>query len=350
MRFSLRGAGDQPGRPRELPDGRAPSPGPLSGPPGRCERLWSGQDNPGERKTLTDISFDGRVAIVTGAGGGLGRTYALDLAARGAAVVVNDLGGSVDGSGGNDAAAQKVVDEIKATGGEAVANYDSVSSPEGGANIVKTAVEAFGKVDVVINNAGILRDKSFLKLEWADLEAVLDVHLRGAFYVSQPAFAVMKENGYGRFVFTASNATFGNFGQSNYAAAKAGLIGLSNVLAVEGARAGILSNVIMPVARTRMTEELLGAFADVLAPEFVTPMVTYLSSEACTTTHGAYSAAGGRYARVFTGLAPGWFAGKGASVVAEDIAAHLADIEKQDGYLVPGSTTDEIMALAGLFG
>ncbi len=298
---------------------------------------------------MSDISFDGRVAIVTGAGGGIGRTYVLDLARRGAQVVVNDLGGSVDGSGGEHAAAQKVVDEITAAGGEAVANYDSVSTPEGGASIVKTAVEAFGKVDIVINNAGILRDKSFLKLEWADLDAVLDVHLKGAFYVSQPAFAVMKENGYGRFVFTASNATFGNFGQTNYGAAKAGLIGLSNVLAVEGARAGILSNVIMPVARTRMTEELLGAFADTLDPELITPMVTYLCSEACTTTHGAFSAAGGRYAKVFTGLAPGWFAGKEASVSAEDIATNFEQISKEEGYIVPQSTTDEIMAIAALF-
>jgi NAD(P)-dependent dehydrogenase (short-subunit alcohol dehydrogenase family) len=298
---------------------------------------------------LSDINFDGRVAIVTGAGGGLGRTYALDLAARGAQVVVNDLGGSVDGKGGDHAAAQKVVDEIKAAGGEAVPNYDSVMTPEGGANIVKTAVDAFGKVDVVINNAGFLRDKSFLKLTWDDLDAIIDVHLKAAFYVSQPAFAIMKEDGYGRFVFTASNATFGNFGQTNYAAAKNGLIGLSNTIAVEGARSGILSNVIMPVAKTRMTEELLGSFADVLGPEYVTPMVAYLSSEACTTTHGAYSAAGGRYARVFTGLAPGWFAGKGASVAAEDIAAHIEEIEAQEGYIVPGSTTDEIMALAGLF-
>jgi NAD(P)-dependent dehydrogenase (short-subunit alcohol dehydrogenase family) len=298
---------------------------------------------------VTDISFDGRVAVVTGAGGGIGRTYALDLAKRGAQVVVNDLGGSVDGTGGEHTAAQKVVDEIVAAGGEAVPNYDSVSSPEGGASIIQTAVDAYGKVDVVINNAGILRDKSFLKLEWADLDAVLDVHLKAAFYVSQPAFAVMKENGYGRFVFTASNATFGNFGQTNYSAAKMGLIGLSNTLAVEGARAGILSNVIMPVAKTRMTEELLGGFADLLAPEFVTPMVAYLASEACTTTHGAYSAAGGRYAKVFTGLAPGWFAGKDASVTAEDILAHIAEIEKEEGYIVPQSTGDEITALLGLF-
>ncbi|MBC7679143.1 MAG: SDR family NAD(P)-dependent oxidoreductase [Pseudorhodobacter sp.] len=298
---------------------------------------------------MTDISYDGRVAIVTGAGGGIGRTYALGLASRGALVGVNDLGGSVKGEGGDHTAAQKVVVEITAAGGEAVPSYDSVATPEGGASIVTTAVDAFGKVDVVINNAGFLRDKSFLKLTWDDLDAIIDVHLKAAFYVSQPAFAIMKENGYGRFVFTASNATFGNFGQTNYAAAKMGLIGLSNTIAVEGARNGILSNVIMPVAKTRMTEELLGSFADVLGPEFVTPMVTYLASEACTTTHGAYSAAGGRYARVFTGLAPGWFAGKGATVTAEDIVANIAQIEAEEGYIVPQSTTDEIMALAGLF-
>ncbi len=299
---------------------------------------------------MTDISFDGRVAIVTGAGGGLGRTYALDLAARGAAVVVNDLGGSVDGKGGSDTAAQKVVDEIKAAGGEAVANYDSVSTPEGGQSIVDQAVKAFDKVDIVINNAGILRDKSFLKLEWADLDAVLDVHLRGAFYVSQPAFRVMKDNGYGRFIFTASNAgVFGNFGQTNYGAAKSGLVGLSNVLAVEGARAGILSNVICPVAKTRMTEELLGAFAEHLAPELVTPMVVFLASEACTFTHEVFSAAGGRYARIFTGLAPGWFAGPGVVPTAEDIAANLAEIEEQAGYTVPTSVADEITVLVERF-
>ena len=298
---------------------------------------------------MSDISFDGRVAVVTGAGGGLGRTYALELASRGALVVVNDLGGSVNGEGGDHTAAQKVVEEITAKGGEAVANFDSVSTPEGGAAIVKTAVDAFGKVDVVINNAGFLRDKSFLKLTWDDLNAIIDVHLKAAFYVSQPAFAIMKENGYGRFIFTASNATFGNFGQTNYSAAKMGLVGLSNTIAVEGARAGILSNVIMPVAKTRMTIELLGDFADYLAPELVTPMVTYLASEACTTSHGAYSAAGGRYARVSWALNQGWFAGKGVTPSAEDVQAHLAQIEDREGSFVPSSTTDEIVALNDLF-
>ena len=298
---------------------------------------------------MSDISFDGRVAVVTGAGGGLGRTYALELAARGAMVVVNDLGGSVDGQGGNHTAAQRVVDEITTKGGEAVPNFDSVMTPEGGASVVKTAVDAFGRVDVVINNAGFLRDKSFLKLTWEDLDAIIDVHLKAAFYVSQPAFAVMKENGYGRFIFTASNATFGNFGQTNYAAAKMGLVGLSNTIAVEGARSGILSNVIMPVAKTRMTIELLGDFAEYLAPEYVTPMVTYLASEACTTTHGAYSAAGGRYARVNWALNQGWFAGQGVTPTAEDIAANLAQIEDRDGSWVPSSVTDEIVALNNIF-
>jgi NAD(P)-dependent dehydrogenase (short-subunit alcohol dehydrogenase family) len=296
---------------------------------------------------VTDISFDGRVAIVTGAGGGLGKSYALELAKRGAAVVVNDLGGSVGGEGGDQTAAQKVVDEIKAFGGTAAPNYDSVATPEGGQGIVDTAVKEFGKVDIVINNAGILRDKSFLKMEWSDLDAVLDVHLRGAFYVSKPAFAIMKENGYGRFIFTASNAgVFGNFGQANYGAAKNGLVGLSNVLAIEGAKAGILSNVIMPVAKSRMTEDLLGPMGDAFGPELVTPLVTFLASEACTFTHETFSAAAGRYARVFTGIAPGWFAGKGVVPSAEDILANLPEIEKQDGYIVPNSIADELQALA----
>jgi NAD(P)-dependent dehydrogenase (short-subunit alcohol dehydrogenase family) len=299
---------------------------------------------------VTDISFVDRVAIVTGAGGGLGKTYALELAARGASVVVNDLGGSTSGEGSDTSAAQKVVDEITAKGGAAVASYDSVASPEGGEAIVKTAVDTFGKVDVVVNNAGILRDRTFAKLSNDDLEAVIDVHLKGAFYVSQPAFKVMKENGYGRFVFTASNAgVLGNFGQTNYGAAKMGLVGLSNVLSLEGAKAGIKSNVIAPLARTRMTEELLGPLADDLSPELVTPMVVYLCSENNEYTHEVFSAGAGRYARFFVGLTPGWFAGKGAkSVSADDIAAHIDEIRNEDGYVVPGSVTDELTGLLKL--
>lgn len=299
---------------------------------------------------MPDISFDGRVAIVTGAGQGLGRTYALDLAARGAAVVVNDLGGARDGTGASSSAADEVVELIRSKGGTAVASYDSVATPDGGEAIVATATDNFGKVDVVINNAGILRDKSFANLEWDDLHAVLDVHLKGAFYVTKPAFRLMKDAGYGRLVFTASNAgIFGNFGQSNYGAAKAGLFGLSNVLAIEGAKYNIKSNVVMPVARTRMTEELLGDAARNLDPDLVTPLVVYLASEACPVSHEMISAAAGRYARVFVALGDGWFAGKGAVPTAEDIAEHWAEIERQEGYTVPGSAGDELMGLLSKF-
>ena len=294
----------------------------------------------------TEISFTDRVAVITGAGNGLGKTYALEFAKRGAKVVVNDLGGTVNGESGGHGAADLVVEEIKAAGGEAVANYDSVATVEGGANIIKTAVDAFGTVDVVINNAGILRDKSFVKMEQGEIDAVLDVHLRGAFNVSKPAFAIMKAKGYGRFVFTASNAgIFGNFGQANYGAAKMGLVGLSNVLAIEGAKANIKSNVIAPVAWTRMTEELLGANAQAFVPELVTPMVTYLASEACEVTHEIFSAAAGRYARVFVGIGEGWFAGKGVVPGAEEIADNLAAIRDQTGYIVPSSIADELMGL-----
>ena len=235
---------------------------------------------------MSEIRYDGRVAIVTGAGGGLGKTYALMLASRGASVVVNDLGGKADGTGGGSSMADQTVKEIVEAGGKAVANYDSVSTPEGGKAIVQSALDNFGRIDVLVNNAGILRDKSFLKLEPKDLEAILDVHLKGAFFVTQPAFRVMKENNYGRIVFAASGAgIFGNFGQSNYGAAKMGLVGLSNVLAQEGAKYNIKCNVIAPIAKTRLTEQLLGGMADALDPNFVTPLVAYLVSEECQATH-----------------------------------------------------------------
>jgi NAD(P)-dependent dehydrogenase (short-subunit alcohol dehydrogenase family) len=292
---------------------------------------------------VEQISFDGRVAIVTGAGGGLGRTYALDLARRGCKVVVNDVGGSVTRGGTNNTAAQRVVDEITGASGQAVPNFDSVSTPEGGESIVNTALDAYGQVDIVINNAGMLRNKSFAKMSWDDLDAVLDVHLKAAFYVSQPAFKVMCDNGYGRFVFTSSNSgLFGNFGQSNYAAAKMGVIGLSNVLAIEGHRHNVLSNTICPVASTRMTEELLGGFADALAPEKVTALAVYLASEQSSVTHGVFSAAGGRFARMFIGLAPGWYAGRASEPTAEDIAEHLHEIDAHDGYVTPTSNGEEL--------
>jgi NAD(P)-dependent dehydrogenase (short-subunit alcohol dehydrogenase family) len=297
---------------------------------------------------MSDIRFDNRIAVITGAGGGLGKTYALELARRGAKVIVNDLGGATDGSGASSNAADATVAEIKAAGGEAVASYDSVSTPEGGAAIIKTAIDSFGGIDIVINNAGILRDKSFAKMEPADLTAVIDVHLRGAFHVSQPAFRHMKEKGYGRFLFTSSAAgIFGNFGQSNYGAAKMGLVGLSNVLAVEGAKSNIKSNVIAPIARTRMTEQLLGPLAEHLEPGQVTPLACYLVSDECNLTHEVFSVGGGRYARIFTGLCKGWVAGKGKHPSLEDVRDHMKEIMNTEGFTVPASINDEMAVLMG---
>ena len=296
---------------------------------------------------MSDIRYDGRVAVITGAGGGLGKTYALEMARRGAKVVVNDLGGKSDGTGAGHSMADQVVEEIKKAGGEAVANYDSVSTPEGGEGIIQSALNAFGRVDVVVNNAGILRDKTFLKLTPDELGIVLDVHLKGAFYVSQPAFRAMKEKGYGRFIFTSSAAgILGNFGQTNYGAAKMGLVGLMNVLSVEGAKYNIKCNAIAPTARTRMTEELLGPLAPLLDPETVTPLVVYLGSEACELTHEIFSVGGGRFPRMFLGLAPGWVADGGKKVSAEDVADHIEQIRNPEGYTIPANITDELRILS----
>jgi len=256
---------------------------------------------------MSNIDYSGRVAIVTGAGTGLGRDYAINLGKRGAKVVVNDLGGSVDGTGAGDAAASIVVEEIKAAGGEAVANFDSVATVEGGANIVKTAIDTFGKVDIVIANAGILRDKSFLKTEEADWDAVMAVHLKGTYNVTRPAFANMKANGYGRIVMTASGSgLFGNFGQANYASAKTGMCGLAHVLNIEGAKYNINSNVIVPSAGTRMTKDVMPKeFFDQLKLEYVTPAVLYLVSEECTDRGVYINAFAGHYSRSQIMTGPG---------------------------------------------
>lgn len=249
---------------------------------------------------MGEVRFDDKVAVVTGAGGGLGRSHALLLASKGAKVVVNDLGGAADGSGAGSAMADKVVDEIKAAGGEAVANYDGVNTVEGGKNIVKTAVDAYGKVDIVINNAGILRDKSFVKLDEQSWDMVMAVHLKGAYCVTHAAFPLMKENGYGRIVMTSSGAgLFGNFGQANYGAAKAALVGMMNVLKLEGAKYNIKVNTIAPLAASRMTENLMPPeMLSKLGPELVSPIVGYLCSEDCQESGGIYTVGGGHYGRI----------------------------------------------------
>jgi NAD(P)-dependent dehydrogenase (short-subunit alcohol dehydrogenase family) len=290
---------------------------------------------------MADLGFDGKVAIITGAGGGLGRSHALELARRGALVVVNDLGGSVDGTGSGTTAAQAVVDEITASGGEAVANYDSVATPEGGRAIVQTAVDAWGRVDIIINNAGILRDASFKNMDADKVSAVLDVHLRGAFHVTQPAWEMMRNQGYGRIVNTASGAgVFGNFGQTNYGAAKMGLVGLTRVLAVEGAKNNIKANAIAPVAKTRMTEDILGPAADKLMPEVVTPVVAYLAHEDCPVTGEVYSCGGGRVARIFIGVTRGI---TDPDLTVETVRDRFDEIRDEDGYEVPANLNEELM-------
>jgi NAD(P)-dependent dehydrogenase (short-subunit alcohol dehydrogenase family)/acyl dehydratase len=276
-----------------------------------------------------EIRFDGRVAVVTGAGGGLGRVYALELAGRGAKVVVNDLGGARDGSGkGSKKPADEVVDEIKAFGGEAVANYDNVTSAEGGKNIVKSALDTFGTLDILINNAGILRDKSFLKMEPENWQAVLDVHLNGAYHVSRPAFGIMKEKGYGRILMTTSAAgLYGNFGQTNYSAAKMALIGLMNTLKLEGEKYNIKINTIAPVAASRLTEDILPPdFIDKLKPELVAPMALYLVSEQCPVSGRIYNAGMGCFNRAAIVTGPGAVVGDGQAIFTPE--ALLAQWEK----------------------
>ncbi len=286
------------------------------------------------------LGYDGKVVIITGAGGGLGRQHALLLASRGALVVINDLGGSIDGSGSDMGAAEHVVDEIKAAGGEAVADTNSVATPEGGAAIVQTALDAYGKIDVVINNAGILRDKSFHNMTPELLNPVLDVHLKGAFYVTQPAWVVMREQGYGRIVSTSSAAgVFGNFGQTNYGAAKMGLVGFTRVLAAEGAKYNIKANAIAPLALTRMTENLMGgAFGDKLAPGLVSPLVAYLAHEDCPVTGQLFSVGGGRVAHVFIGETQGYFK---EDLGVEDVRDNWATITEREGYAVPANLPEE---------
>ncbi len=289
---------------------------------------------------MADLGFDGKVAIVTGAGGGLGKQHALLLASRGAQVVVNDVGGSVSGEGSDKAPADAVVEEIRTQGGEAVSDNHSVSTPDGGEAIVQTAIDAFGRVDIVVNNAGILRDKTFQNMTPELLDPVLDVHLKGAFYVTRPAWVRMREQGYGRVVNTSSNAgILGNFGQTNYGAAKMGLVGLTRVLAAEGAKYNIKVNAIAPLARTRMTEDLLGEAVALLEPEFVSPVVAWLVHEDVPVTGEIYSVGGGRVARFFIGMTEGYYNRK---LTVEDVRDHFDQIRDETGYQVPAGLPDEL--------
>ena len=276
------------------------------------------------------ISFEGKVAVITGAGGGLGRQHAIELAKRGAKVVVNDLGGSVNGSGGSSEAALQVVEEIKAAGGEAIANGGSVSDRAGAQSLIDDAMNAWGRVDIVVNNAGILRDKSFAKMELDDFQLVLDVHLMGSVNVTKAAWPIMREQNYGRIVMTTSTSgLFGNFGQTNYGAAKLGLIGLMNTLKIEGQKNNIKTNAIAPVAATRMTENLMPkAMLDQLGPELVTPAVVFLCSVDAPNGN-ILQAAGGRYFRAQIIENQGVTIGAGATV--EDIAENIDAICDMSG-------------------
>ncbi|GLY84546.1 SDR family oxidoreductase [Actinoallomurus iriomotensis] len=294
---------------------------------------------------MAELRFDGRVAIVTGAGQGLGRQHALELAARGAKVVVNDLGGSLHGSGASAGPAAAVVEEIKKNGGEAVANTDNVATPEGAEAIVRTALDAFGKIDIVVNNAGILRDKSFKNMAPEEFDQVIAVHLRGSFLVTHAAWPHLREQAYGRVVMTTSPAgLFGNFGQANYSSAKMGLVGLTKTLAAEGAKYNIKVNAIAPIAWTRMTEELFPPdYKEKLSVELVTPVVAWLAHETNEATGETYSVGGGRVARVFVAEGPGFTKQGGLSV--EDVRDNWQQINEVEPYLLAKDIGEQTMAV-----
>jgi NAD(P)-dependent dehydrogenase (short-subunit alcohol dehydrogenase family) len=308
---------------------------------------------------MDKIDFTGRVALVTGAGGGLGREYCLALAARGAAVIVNDLGGSTTGEGRSTDYADRVVNEIRAAGGRAAANYDSVATEAGGAAMVLDAVSAFGRIDIVIHNAGNQRNARFGQFSEADIDAVLAVHVKGAFFVTQPAYRLMCEQGYGRVVLVGSQSgIFGNPIRGNYGAAKTAMIGLMNVIAQE-APAGVVVNVLFPNAvggrlggkpgDVRPDADFLAAasrkvphYIDGMQPSFVAAMACFLASDRCTTSQNMYSVLGGKYSRIFAGLTEGWFHPGKVAPTPEDIVSHLAQIDDRSRYDVPLSGLEEM--------
>jgi NAD(P)-dependent dehydrogenase (short-subunit alcohol dehydrogenase family) len=293
---------------------------------------------------MADIRFDGKVAIVTGAGGGLGRQHALELARRGAKVVVNDLGGSIDGSGGGSDAANKVVDEIKALGGEAIANGSSVTDDAGVARMVKDAMDTWGRIDILIANAGVLRDKTFAKMDIPDFEFVLGVHLMGTVKPAKAVWDIMREQNYGRIVVTTSSTgLYGNFGQANYGAAKMGVIGLMNTLKLEGQKNNVHVNAISPVAATRMTEHLMPPeVLERLKPEYVTPAVVFLCSEEAPT--GVILTAGaGAFASARVVETEGVYLGEGGLSVEEvrDNLARITDPAGEQAYVAGGEQSQK---------
>lgn len=297
---------------------------------------------------MGDIRFDGKVAIVTGAGAGLGKSHALALAARGAKVVVNDLGGAMDGTGSSEAAAQKVVDEIKAAGGEAAPDYHSVLD---GDKVVQTAVEKYGRVDIVVNNAGILRDISLMKQTASDWDLVLKVHLYGSWSVSKAAFPIMRDNKYGRIVMTTSAAgLFGNFGQTNYSAAKLGIVGFANSLKLEGAKYDIKVNTIAPIAGTRLTETIMPPnLIAALKPDYVTPLVTLLCSDKCPDTGQIYAVGGGFFAKVAIMQAQGTVLPIDKAVTPEDILGIHDKIINMQGAIEPKNLGESTIPLMSKF-
>jgi NAD(P)-dependent dehydrogenase (short-subunit alcohol dehydrogenase family) len=312
--------------------------------------------------STNDLRFDEQVAVITGAGGGLGKQYALLLAARGARVVVNDIGGSVTGDGSSAEAATAVAEEIQQQGGEAVADSRSVTSPEGGAAIIDTALRAWGRVDIVINNAGIVGDAPFEDMTPERFDPLVDVHLKGAFHVTRPAWKVMREQRYGRIVNTCSAAgILGAEGMSNYGSAKTGLIGFTRVLAAEGAGHDIKVNAISPIAYTRMLahsvegassqddpsaqavlDDLVGQYLQKLDPVLVAPVVAFLAHPDCPVSGEIYTVGAGHVARFFIGRTQGFYS---PALSVEDVRDHLNEIRDEAGYTVPGGPADEMSEL-----
>jgi NAD(P)-dependent dehydrogenase (short-subunit alcohol dehydrogenase family) len=274
-------------------------------------------------------------------------------------VVVNDLGGTMGGQGADSKVADDVVAEITAAGGSAVASYDSVDSPEGGEAIVQAAVDNFGRLDVVVSNAGIFNSVTFDELTPTQWRQMLSVHLDGGFYLSHPAFKVMKAQGYGRFVFiTSSGGLFGQHHEAHYAVAKMGLVGLGNIIALEGADHGICSNTVLPTGFSRMVSETVtdataleeAGLENLIKPEKVVPMVTFLASSACELSHQNYSACAGRYSRAFIGLADGWLADADTTATADDIVEHLSEVSSTAAFSIPGTVYEELFAVVERLG